>query len=370
MVELIAPGEMMSEESPLNNPAERPGISIVVPVSRSRRTVERLIGSIEETVLRELLGEVQLILVGEPPEGVNSGNPALKIETIPVPEKHPGVRRNRGMARADHEVAALLDDDVLVTRSWFETVHREYHLRGYRGVLTGPSNLPYSGDFPERMSEALTNSPLSPFRSSHRTTVKKPVEPTDIEFCNCVLTRSLWSDIGGFDERGDWRIDDFLFACQARVRGTELLNHPGLRIAHRRGNFPLPYYRWVWYEKFHQAKVFVHYPFIFGWDRYFCALFLLTGGAAGLTAVFALRWLPWAAVAYLALAYVIGVKTGAARDLRFFLLTPPLQLVSYLAAGGGFYSGLVYGILTRRSVAPAVESVRQRFKDPENGDAV
>jgi len=360
----------MPENSSLNNHAGRPGISIVVPVSRSRRTVERLVRSIEETAPGELLVEVQLLLVGEPPAGIRSRNPVLKIENIPVPVKHPGVRRNRGMAQADYEVAALLDDDVLVTRSWFETVHREYFRQGYRGVLTGPSNLIYADDFPERMSESLTNSPLSPFRSSHRTTVRKPVAATGIEFCNCVLTRSLWSEIGGFDELGDWRIDDFLFACQALARGIPLVNHPELKIAHRRGDFPLAYYRWVWYEKFHQAKVFVHYPFIFGWDSYFLALFLLTGAAGGLTAVFALRWLLWAGAVYLALAYGIGVKTGVIRDFPIFLLTPPLQLISYLAACGGFYSGLVYGFLSRRSVSGIVGTVKDKLSTLESGDAI
>ncbi len=358
-------------ENPSNpDPADRLGISIVVPVSRSRATVENLIRSVEETIPGDLIGEVQLLMVGAPPAELSaSRNPLVRVEEVPLPERHPGIRRNIGLARAEFLVIALLDDDILVTRSWFETIYREYRLNGYSGILTGPSNLPYSRDFPERLSAELTNSPLSPFRSSHRTLTRKPVSAKNVEFCNCVLTRSIWSDLGGFDEIGDWRIDDTLFCWAARRAGVEMKNHPGLKTAHRRGSFPLAYYRWIWYEKFHQAKVFVHYSFVFGPDPYFLALFLLSGAGLGLILLFFLRWLPVAAAVYLALAYVLEARAGISGRLSYFLLIPPLTLISYLAAGGGFYSGLIWGFRTRKSVSPVTRAIREKFRLPGRGNA-
>jgi len=344
-------------------------LSIVVAASRGKRFASALVRSLEEAIPEKLFTAVQLLLIGTPPAGVSSKHPLLRVETHFVEKKHPGIRRNVGFLRADYEVVALLDDDVRVTPSWFEAIHEEYCNNGYRDLLTGPSDLPYNQDFSERLAVALTNHLFSPFRSSHRTTILKEVSYKNVEFCNCVLTKSTWAALGRFDEIGDWRIDDSLFCHKAKVLKVGMTNHPGLKVAHLRSNFPFGYYRWVWCEKFHQAKVFVHYLFVWGVDPYFMSLFFLTAIAALLTVFFSLKWLIPALAIFLAAAYPLSMKTHHVRSPLIVLLTPPLLLCSYLATVGGFYLGLIYGVWTKKPAKRVVRTIRVEMARIEEQNA-
>ncbi len=339
-------------------------LSVVVPVSRGVDDRVKLLRSVEECIPGDLFETVEIVFVGGVAESVSSAHPAVRVVHLAAGDIHPNRKRNAGISRATSDVIALIDDDVLLTLSWFRTIYEEYHNRGYRGIMSGPSDLLYDSGFSQVMTAALTCNPLSCFRFTRCNFRKKAVSHLYVEFCNCVLTREVWELLDGLDETIDFYLDDMIFTHRAILHGIAVTNHPGLRVAHKRRDFPVGFYRYEIVQKFHLGKNFVHYPFLY----------------AGSLAV----WLSLLAVLPLILFLVLSPPILLLLSVALFsagcvlitflytpsflaaLLSPPFLFLFYFLSLFAFYLGLLYGIIARGRYASTIARVRRRVMAARN----
>ncbi|MDP8234863.1 MAG: glycosyltransferase [Candidatus Erginobacter occultus] len=312
----------------------------------------------EECIPGDLFETVEIVFVGDVSGSVSSEHPAIRIVHLPTGDIHPNRKRNAGIRISTSDVIALVDDDVMLTGSWFKTIYEEYHNRGYRGILSGPSDLLYDSGFSQVMTAALTCNPLSCFRFTRCGFRKKAVSHLYVEFCNYVLTREVWDHLEGLDESIDFYLDDMFFTHLAILRGISVINHPGLRIAHKRRDFPLGFYRYEIVQKFHLGKNFVHYPFLF----------------RGSLAV----WLSLLAVPVLILFLSLSPRILLLLSMGLFsagcvlitflytpsflaaLLSPPFLFLFYFLSLISFYLGLIYGLIVKDSYASTIAGVSRK----------
>lgn len=333
--------------------SSRTKLSIVCAASRDTRVVDQLTASLVANVPADLFEAVELLVVGDREYAGGLTHPVVTVRSLVLAGAHPNAKRNAGLMAASYPTVALLDDDVKVTDSWFRTVHEVYTLEGFRGLLTGPSDLPYDASFSQTMASALSNNPLHSLRGGRITRIRKPVGHLDAEFCNTILTRCVWEQLDRFDEDVDFRLDDTLFCFRAVQAGIPIVNHPGLVVAHRRRDFPMDFFRHQASLKFHAGKNIAHFPSLFAQDPgAWLALVLLLVPVAPLGLW--LLWWNWKIVAGLAGLYFAGCYLMMVRYAQGFLswlLTPPFLLVFHGLSLLCLWVGAAYGLLTRRAVA-------------------
>lgn len=321
------------------------GLSIVVPVGRDEETVRELVRSVETNIPPELFSEVQLILVSEKNIVVRSGNPLLRIENSTVEGRHPNRKRNAGFSRAEHEIVTVLDDDIKVGRSWFETLYDQYKQGRHRGILTGPSSLDYSQTFRQKMAAAIFRHPFTSLRKTEINRRFGPIGHHDVAFCNCVIPRSVLKKVGNLDEVSHFHVDDTSFFHQAQAAGIPIVNHPGLRVAHRRRDFFFAFFIQLFRQKFYLGRNIVNHSELFRRDWVvlaslssviWLALLLFAGGIRLVLILLGI----YLAAAWLANIFFKNLKTHD-------FLSPPFVLIANVGSLAALYLGVIAALADR-----------------------
>lgn len=331
-------------------------LSVVVPVTRSIDNIYGIIESIERYLPEKLFRSIELILVSEKKLYIAKKELSLTIKELVVKGSHPNIKRNAGIESASNEVIALLDDDVKVTRTWFETIYDEYRRRGYEGILTGPSNLLYSDTFSEKMAVTLICNPLSHLRFTQFNPKREEVRFFEVEFSSCILTKKIWDKIGRLNENIDFYWDDSFPCYKARLLEIPLVNHPGLKIAHKRRAFPLEYFKDHVKQKFHAGKNFVHYPFLYTKNMAVWAswIFLVVSIIIILSGNF--KFFLYSLLIYLIIAYPVMLKYS--HSVIVGILSPPFLLMDHIFSLLAFYAGVLYGIATKAKYSNVIQAVK------------
>ncbi len=338
--------------------SDRIGLSIVVPVGREEETVGELVRSVETNLPPELFSKVQLVLVSEKKLSSRSADPLLRVENSTVAGRHPNRKRNEGFSRAEYEIVAVLDDDVKVSRSWFETIHDWYHRRGYRGILTGPSSLDYRDTFRQKMASAVFRHPFTSLRKTEINKKLTAVGHLDVAFCNCVIPLSVYRSLGELDELSHFHVDDTIFFNRVASAGVSIFNHPGLKVAHRRRDFFLSFYLQLFRQKFYLGRNLVNHPELFKRDWIvwtsltsviWIGLILALGGIGLLLLLLG---------GYLAAAWLANVffKNLKAHDF----LAPPFVLIANVGSLAALYLGVIAALAGRIRVSAPKSRGRRR----------
>lgn len=117
---------------------------------------------------------------------------ACRIRHLRSRTRGVGAARNRGIAAAEHDLLALLDDDVVVAPAWLDRLVAAQVGRGPRIVVTG--------------AVAASASDGSSFAPSSKTAPEPALYEgrigADVLYTgNMSIYRSAWAAVGGFDER-------------------------------------------------------------------------------------------------------------------------------------------------------------------------
>lgn len=166
--------------------------------------------------------------------GKVSGLPALPlpVQLLQVDEQHPNTKRNRGIALAQANLIALLDDDTIPCTNWVQTAVETARAHAHT-VLTGPETAYPTANHFAQLTHQLLSLPVAEFTKAHIHSKLEPVKWFDAPFCNCVFSKQMWQQVGGLSETIPWHMDDFHFFFPFR-HNTAFLNVPQLSISHNR----------------------------------------------------------------------------------------------------------------------------------------
>ena len=217
-------------------------LSIIVPATREKKYLTNLINSIENANKPVYFSIIEFIVVGEQQYNLKTNDNNIIIKELLTTEKHPNIKRNIGVKNSLGDLIAIIDDDIIVAKSWLYAIYNEYVVNQYNGLLTGPSNLLYSKDFSQRVSNYIFSSILYSFRTTTINEKYKEVRFNGVSFCNLIITRKIWTTVGPICENSDFRVDDKLYCYRIVKTGFSLLNCPDLKVAHKRRGFPFYFF--------------------------------------------------------------------------------------------------------------------------------
>ena len=138
--------------------------------------------------------------------------------------------RNEGIAVADHDCLVLIDDDIRVTAAWYGELVRTLAESGSDAVVTGRV-LPGLAEQPGGFVPALVTA-----EEGH--VYEGKINTDVLVTCHMAMRRSIWEQVGGFDERlGPGTrfpaADDNDYGFQTLEAGYRILYAPGPVVYHR-----------------------------------------------------------------------------------------------------------------------------------------
>jgi len=223
--------------------------SIIVPVSRERELL-KLVRSIETQDYD--LSYVELVLVYDTPKEELTSD-YVRIVSAVSTRPHPAAKRNLGAQIAGGHYLVFLDDDVALPSDW---------LRNATSILADNANSILNGpDFNQEegwlayLAEVLKNHPLAEGTGNRTPATDKEVSFLSVSLCNVVLSKELFTKLGGFNSDIHFTLDDTEFFFLAQLSNVTLLKSPRLSIEHKRPRLIVPYLKhraqrrfWVGYH--------------------------------------------------------------------------------------------------------------------------
>jgi hypothetical protein len=172
--------------------------------------------------------QFEVIVAGEV-DGLGPQPPHVHL--IEVNERHPNVKRNRGVAIAQSNLIALLDDDTIPCSDWVQTAIEKSRL--YKNCVLAGREEPYSANGFSNLTYRILSSQASEFSTAHLNSNLDSIKWYEVPFCNCIFPKQLWEEAGWFSETIPWHMDDFHFFYPLRNK-VVFRNVPELKIRHDR----------------------------------------------------------------------------------------------------------------------------------------
>lgn len=367
-------------EGPLVQIRRTPRLSIVVPVSRSAAYVEALIASAaRQTAPRD---RFELVLVTD--DDARYDDAGVRVRVVRSPSRHPCAKRNLGAeVAASQDLLAFIDDDVVLSPGWVEAV-LDALAPGATGVdvVTGPSNLPYSDELPQRVANAILCSPVFSLKSTMSNAVRCAVPSSEVSLCNVAMRRAVFARVGGFNEVAPYWIDDAEFFFLAAREGFGLVNDPRVVLAHWKRPVIAPMLWHYFRQRWHGGQSTWVFPELYLPQRgvQLCAATLVCLVAAlTLAAVAPFGARMFALLAALGAASMAALAVWAAWALspapgwRARAYTGVATAVTTAGTVAGFWCGLLWGPVAwaRSGAARAHKAWRYRDRDvPYVGEEV
>jgi GT2 family glycosyltransferase len=203
-------------------PADAPRISVVVCTYNGAATLpECLQGA---TSVR--YPDYEVIVVDD---GSTDASAAIATEhdvkLIRTPNRGLSAARNAGLAAAEGEIVAYLDDDARPDPDWLTFLAAGFADSDHAGI--GGPNLPPEDESP--VGRCVANAPGGPVHVLLSDTVAE-----HIPGCNMAFRRSALAAIGGFDAQFRVAGDDVDVCWRLQAAGHTLGYHPAALVWHRR----------------------------------------------------------------------------------------------------------------------------------------
>jgi GT2 family glycosyltransferase len=142
--------------------------------------------------------------------------------------------RNTGLAAANGEIVAYLDDDAYPDRDWLTYLAEAYRSGDYVGV--GGPNIPPHDE--GRTAACVARAPGNPVH-----VLLSDREAEHIPGCNCSFRRDALERVGGFDSRFRIAGDDVDLCWRLREAGGRLGFSPSATVWHHRRSSLRTYWR-------------------------------------------------------------------------------------------------------------------------------
>jgi GT2 family glycosyltransferase len=202
---------------------EASDLVVIIPTRDRWPILQRTLRALSE---QTCLGFAVVVVV----DGLDQDPPSLPGVTVVVKEHGgPGAARNAGVARTEHPLVLFLGDDMIPERD-FVARHLERHSMAPQSHV---AVLGHSGWHPEAGS-----SPIHRWMDRSSTQFDYANIASDdagwgrFYSSNVSLKRSLFVDVGGFDEDFIYYYEDLDLAYRLHEKGMQLLYEPRARTLH------------------------------------------------------------------------------------------------------------------------------------------
>jgi glycosyltransferase involved in cell wall biosynthesis len=205
------------------SPADRwPRVSVIVCTHNGERTLGQCLERASELAYPDF----ELIVVDDGSSDA-SGDIALAHGAKLVQTEHRGLSfaRNAGVAQADGEIVAFLDDDAYPDSDWLRYVAASLGPNSNAG--TGGPNIPPDDD--GWIADCVAAAPGGPIH-----VLISDREAEHVPGCNMAFRKSALEEIGGFDERFRVAGDDVDVCWRLQESGRTLGFSAGAVVMHRR----------------------------------------------------------------------------------------------------------------------------------------
>ena len=202
-----------------------PSLSIIIACTRPQTVLQCLDG------LSKQEGQItfEVIIVGNCPAIIDTYQ-AFDLRLIDCQAKHANIRRNKGIENSKAPLIAFLDDDTIPDPHW---VAQALQLNpNDKLIITGPER-PTRDHWKSRLAFAVSQNKITEGLPGHVNQKSAFVSWTEVPFCNCVIPRAIFDQIGHPATDIPWDMDDFEFCNRAR-RVAQFVNVPKLSVCHDR----------------------------------------------------------------------------------------------------------------------------------------
>ena len=265
---------------------------------------------------------------------------------ISVDSNSPGCGRNCGVGFAQGEIIAFVDADCTPERGWLENLVK--HFSRNIKVVGGPnihsrSSCSKAADAIYDVLETFLGSGGSAqFLRIERLTYVKAI-PT----CNLALERSLFYEVGGFNEELTFNEDSDL-CYRLRKAGHKILYSPEARVTHARGIKSYGDISKLFREYgYHRGKNVVRFPWLFAKFNalsVFCIAVLISLFAIAMVENTAQTILIWLCMLFVSVVLISSAKVAIKkRSTKLFLLSPVMYLIISVVYNVSFLYGLIEG---------------------------
>jgi glycosyltransferase involved in cell wall biosynthesis len=161
-------------------------------------------------------------------EFINS-HPEYNVRQVLETQQGLSYARNRGIKEASSDVITYIDDDAIAKPDFFEKVinYMESHSEviGIGGKVTPK----YEGEEPKWLNKYLN---MMVTRVNHGEESFKCQGKLYPAGCNMTYRKNVLEEIGGFNEKLKWRVDDKYIFMEAQKVSDEIYYIPDLEVEH------------------------------------------------------------------------------------------------------------------------------------------
>ena len=191
--------------------------SIIIPTYNEEKNIVRTLDAIKVNVPSKYDYEVIVVDHGSTDQTVNLSR-ANNAKVYIHPEGTIGGLRNYGVKQSCGDILVFLDADVLLTANWGKHIGDvENELSEGKRILTGSW---YSVPEDSKWIEKYWFSPLQHGGNTH------------INSGHLIITRKLFDELGGFDEKLETG-EDYDISMRAKAAGLHIIDDINLKVIHK-----------------------------------------------------------------------------------------------------------------------------------------
>jgi glycosyltransferase involved in cell wall biosynthesis len=276
---------------------------------------------------------------------------------VSVDGNSPASGRNYGVKLALGNIIAFVDADCVPERRWLENLIKYYS--GDIMVVGGP-NIHIRSTHSKMVNTAYDV--LETFMGSGGSAQFLKIERLSyvraIPTCNFAIGKSLFSEVGGFNEGLKFNEDSDL-CYKLRKAGYKMLYSPEAKVYHVRGITSYGDFCKLFREYgYHRGKNVVRYPWLLAKFNAFsiiCIAVFMSLFAISIQDKTAQTILIWLAVLLLSVIFVSSVKVAIKKhSLKLLFLAPVIYSTIYVVYNVGFLYGLIMELSTRLREEPVL----------------
>jgi glycosyltransferase involved in cell wall biosynthesis len=323
-----------------------PMISVVIAVKHDNDYLRQ---SVTETLKQDYPHFEILVL---PDDEITGYDPRVRI--IPTGNKLPALKRNMGVAAAEGDVIAFIDDDAYPVGNWLKELAGNF-VGDEVGAVGGPGLTPPEDSYWQQVSGAVYASLAASGTYRYRYIVDRRRDVDDYPTCNLAVRKSVFNDANGF-QTNYWPGEDTeLCLTITKTLGKKIVYDPLVEVNHHRRSLWNGHFRQVTQYALHRGYFVKKFPETSFLPQYFFPSLFIVGASVG--------WITWwfrpLFYVYIAvmILYLLFVAGGA------FLSSPRLSPATILGTILTHYAYGIYFIIGLLS--PRLN--REEEKSPHHG---
>lgn len=316
-------------------PVPPPRVSVVIACPAPSPFLDEALAGLAAQTLPPF--EVIVLPDEAPTVSLTAGS--IPVHVHPTGRIRPAEKRNLGIARAQGEIVAFLDDDAYPAPQWLQQALK-YFSRPEVGAVGGPAITPPGDPWAAQIGGRVYANILVSGHYHYRYISERVRKVDDLPSCNLLVRADVLRTLGGFSTRY-WPGEDTILCDDIVNRlGRQMIYDPWSIVYHHRRPLFAPHLRQV-------GRYARHRGFFCRQSQktslrlgYMLPSLLVLGIAFGWIGAYANRWLAWVYFGTLS-AYLLITLFGAFnRRLTTWLTTWAGIVATHMIYGLRFLQGL------------------------------